>query len=38
MARSAQLIIVSDPYPTVSALAADLILPTAMWVEKRRLR
>jgi nitrate reductase NapA len=27
-------IIVSDPYPTVSALAADLILPTAMWVEK----
>lgn len=30
-------IIVSDPYPTVSALAADLILPTAMWVEKRVL-
>ncbi|MGC7590876.1 nitrate reductase catalytic subunit NapA [Bisgaard Taxon 46] len=27
-------VIVSDPYPTVSALAADLILPTAMWVEK----
>ncbi|QIW15137.1 nitrate reductase catalytic subunit [Pasteurellaceae bacterium RH1A] len=27
-------IIVSDPYPTASALAADLILPTAMWVEK----
>lgn len=27
-------IVVSDPYPTVSALAADLILPTAMWVEK----
>jgi len=27
-------IIVSDPYPTVSAMAADLILPTAMWVEK----
>jgi len=27
-------IIVSDPYPTVSALAADLVLPTAMWVEK----
>ncbi len=25
---------VSDPYPTVSAQAADLILPTAMWVEK----
>lgn len=27
-------IIVSDPYPTVTAGAADLILPTAMWVEK----
>ncbi len=27
-------IVVSDPYPTVSALAADLILPSAMWVEK----
>ncbi|CAM3544263.1 nitrate reductase catalytic subunit NapA [Parendozoicomonas haliclonae] len=27
-------IVVSDPYPTVSAQAADLILPTAMWVEK----
>jgi nitrate reductase NapA len=27
-------IVVSDPYPTVSALAADLVLPTAMWVEK----
>ncbi|MEB6336347.1 nitrate reductase catalytic subunit NapA [Serratia rhizosphaerae] len=27
-------VVVSDPYPTVSALAADLILPTAMWVEK----
>ncbi len=27
-------ITVSDPYPTVSAMAADLILPTAMWVEK----
>src|SRR5262245_35175102 len=25
---------VSDPYPTVTAMAADLILPTAMWVEK----
>ncbi|WP_303906134.1 nitrate reductase catalytic subunit NapA [Thiohalomonas denitrificans] len=25
---------VSDPYPTVSATAADLILPTAMWIEK----
>ena len=27
-------IIVSDAYPTVTALAADLILPVAMWVEK----
>lgn len=27
-------IVVSDPYPTVTALAADLILPTAMWKEK----
>ncbi len=27
-------IIVSDPYPTVTAMAADLILPTSMWVEK----
>ena len=27
-------ITVSDPYPTVTALAADLILPTAMWMEK----
>lgn len=27
-------IVVSDPYPTVSAMAADLILPTAMWIEK----
>ncbi|MGC8201343.1 nitrate reductase catalytic subunit NapA [Aliiroseovarius sp. PTFE2010] len=27
-------IAVSDPYPTVTAMAADLILPTAMWVEK----
>jgi len=27
-------IIVSDPYPTVTAEAADLVLPTAMWVEK----
>ena len=24
----------SDAYPTVTAMAADLILPTAMWVEK----
>lgn len=27
-------IVVSDVYPTVTAIAADLILPTAMWVEK----
>jgi nitrate reductase (cytochrome) len=27
-------IVVSDPYPTVTAMAADLILPTAMWMEK----
>jgi nitrate reductase NapA len=27
-------IAVSDPYPTVSAQAADLILPTAMWIER----
>ena len=27
-------IVVSDVYPTVTAVAADLILPAAMWVEK----
>lgn len=27
-------IVVSEVYPTVTAVAADLILPTAMWVEK----
>ncbi|UJF16920.1 periplasmic nitrate reductase subunit alpha [Vibrio sp. SS-MA-C1-2] len=27
-------IVCSDPYPTASAQASDLILPTAMWVEK----
>ena len=27
-------IVVSDPYPTVTCQAADLVLPTAMWVEK----
>jgi nitrate reductase NapA len=27
-------ITVTDPYPTVSAMGADLILPTAMWAEK----
>jgi nitrate reductase NapA len=30
----ANFIVVSEAYPTVTALAADLILPTAMWVEK----
>jgi anaerobic selenocysteine-containing dehydrogenase len=28
-------IVVSDAYPIVTALAADLILPSAMWVERR---
>ena len=32
--RAENFIVVSDPYPTVSAQAADLILPAAMWVEK----
>ena len=27
-------IVTSDPYPTVTAMASDLILPTAMWTEK----
>jgi nitrate reductase NapA len=27
-------IVVSDAYPTVTAMAADLILPSAMWMEK----
>ncbi|MFT6914523.1 MAG: nitrate reductase NapA [Motiliproteus sp.] len=27
-------IVCSDPYPTVTAQASDLVLPTAMWVEK----
>ncbi len=27
-------IVVSDAYPTVSAMSADLILPSAMWMEK----
>nr|3ML1_A Chain A, Periplasmic nitrate reductase [Cupriavidus necator H16] len=30
----ANFIVVSDAYPTVTALAADLVLPSAMWVEK----
>jgi nitrate reductase (cytochrome) len=32
--NSANFIVVSDAYPTVTAMAADLILPAAMWVEK----
>ncbi len=27
-------VVVSDPYPTISCMAADLMLPTAMWMEK----
>ncbi len=30
----ANFVVVSDAYPTVTAMAADLILPSAMWVEK----
>ncbi|HEX6720893.1 MAG TPA: periplasmic nitrate reductase subunit alpha, partial [Burkholderiaceae bacterium] len=30
----ANFIVVSDVYPTVTTVAADLILPAAMWVEK----
>jgi len=30
----AAFVVVSDAYPTVSAMAADLILPSAMWMEK----
>jgi nitrate reductase NapA len=32
--NSENFIVVSDAYPTVTCEAADLILPTAMWVEK----
>ncbi|MEW7981483.1 MAG: molybdopterin-dependent oxidoreductase [Candidatus Sedimenticola endophacoides] len=32
--KAENFVVVSDPYPTVSAQAADLILPTAMWAEK----
>ena len=32
--RPGNFIVVSEAYPTVTAQAADLILPTAMWVEK----
>ncbi len=28
------LIVVSDAYPTVTAMSADIVLPAAMWVEK----
>jgi len=30
----ANFVVVSEAYPTVSAMAADLILPVAMWTEK----
>ncbi|WP_119681436.1 nitrate reductase catalytic subunit NapA [Indioceanicola profundi] len=30
----ANFIVVTDAYPTVTAMAADLVLPAAMWVEK----
>lgn len=30
----ANFIVVSDAYPTVTTMAADLVLPTSMWVEK----
>jgi nitrate reductase NapA len=30
----ANFVVVSDAYPTVTAMAADLILPSAMWAEK----
>jgi nitrate reductase NapA len=30
----ANFVVVSDAYPTATTLAADLVLPTAMWVEK----
>jgi nitrate reductase (cytochrome) len=30
----ANFIVVSEAYPTVTTMAADLVLPTAMWVEK----
>jgi nitrate reductase (cytochrome) len=32
--NSENFVVVSDAYPTVTTLAADLVLPTAMWVEK----
>ncbi|CAH2601812.1 periplasmic nitrate reductase subunit NapA [Rhodovastum atsumiense] len=30
----ANLVVCSDAYPTVTAMASDIVLPTAMWVEK----
>ncbi|MDO8892225.1 MAG: nitrate reductase catalytic subunit NapA [Sulfurimicrobium sp.] len=30
----ANFVVVTDPYPTVSAVSADLMLPAAMWMEK----
>ncbi len=32
--RPENFITVTDPYPTVSSVAADLMLPTSMWCEK----
>jgi nitrate reductase NapA len=32
--NSENFVVVSDAYPTVTAMSADLILPAAMWVEK----
>ncbi|SAK96018.1 molybdopterin oxidoreductase [Caballeronia calidae] len=32
--KESNFVVVSDVYPTVTAVAADLILPSAMWVEK----
>ena len=32
--KDSNFVVVSEVYPTVTAVAADLILPSAMWVEK----
>ncbi|SAL59768.1 molybdopterin oxidoreductase [Caballeronia arvi] len=32
--KDTNFVVVSDVYPTVTAVAADMILPSAMWVEK----
>ncbi|BAN28095.1 periplasmic nitrate reductase subunit alpha [Caballeronia insecticola] len=32
--NASNFVVVSDVYPTVTAVAADMILPSAMWVEK----